>query len=145
MTPSYSFDVDPQRSLVRLRISGFFMPADIDRFAAARADAYGVLLCAANEHVTLVDMRGMQIQSQECVDGFARVLGDPRHRSRRIAFVVERSLSRMQIQRITMGRAARYFTAIEAAEAWLLGDVDNEEALAPVSSYPNLPGRAARP
>jgi len=63
----------------------------------------------------------MQIQSQETVTAFQQVLGDPRQASRRLAFVVARSLARLQIRRAASERQASYFTSVEEAEAWVTG------------------------
>ncbi|KQN89780.1 hypothetical protein ASE95_16485 [Sphingomonas sp. Leaf231] len=120
MTPRMSFDVEPARDLVRITLTGFFTPDDVARFVAARDAAHAQLRCAPNAHATLVDMRAMQIQSQATVEAFQRVLGDPRMASRRLAFVVARSLARLQIKRAAAEREASFFTAIEDAEAWVL-------------------------
>ena len=115
-----SFDVEPERDLVRITLAGFFTPDDVARFVAARDAAHRQLRCAPNAHATLVDMRAMQIQSQETVTAFQQVLGDPRTVSRRLAFVVARSLSRLQIKRAAAERSAAYFTTMEEAESWVL-------------------------
>ena len=117
-----SFDVEPQRDLVRITLTGFFTSDDVARFVAARDAAHRQLRCAANAHDTLVDMRKMEIQAQETVTAFQQVLADPRTRSRRLAFVVARSLARMQIKRAADTRTAAYFTTIDEAEAWLATD-----------------------
>lgn len=114
-----SFDVEPERDLVRIALAGFFTPDDVACFVGARDAAHRRLRCAANAHSTLVDMRAMEIQAQETVAAFQQVLSDPRTRSRRLAFVVARSLARMQIRRAADARDAAYFTTIEEAEAWL--------------------------
>ncbi|MFK3890658.1 hypothetical protein [Sphingomonas sp. NPDC079357] len=116
-----SFDVDPQRDLVRITLAGFFSPDDVARFVAARDAAHQQLRCAPNAHATLVDMRAMQIQSQETVAAFQQVLADPRYTSRRLSFVVARSLARLQIKRAASEREAAYFTTVEEAEAWVTG------------------------
>ena len=121
MTPRMSFDVDPQRDLVRITLAGFFAPDDVARFVAARDAAHQQLRCGPNAHATLVDMRAMQIQSQETVTAFQQLLGDPRQASRRLAFVVARSLARLQIRRAASERQAAYFTTVEEAEAWVTG------------------------
>lgn len=119
MTPRMSFDVDPSRDLVRITLAGFFTPDDVARFVTARDAAHRQLRCGPNEHATLVDMRAMQIQSQETVTAFQQVLGDPREASRRLAFVVARSLARLQIKRAASERQAAYFTTVEEAELWV--------------------------
>jgi hypothetical protein len=120
MSAEFSFDVDPAQSLVRIRMSGFFAPEDIAAFLAARTTAHAKLTCAPNQHFTLNDLRDMKIQSQESVDGFRALLADPAFRSRRLAFVIGKTLARTQLQRALDRRFARCFDDPWAAEAWLL-------------------------
>jgi hypothetical protein len=119
MLASYAIDVDPERNLVRIAMSGFFTDADLHRFVADRNAAHARLTCAPNMHDTINDVRGMKIQSQEMVDAFRRVLSDPRHKSRRLAFVVAPTLARSQLARALGGRGARVFDDTSAAEAWV--------------------------
>ena len=44
--------------------------------------------CAPNAHLTLNDIRGMNVQAQDIVDAFQEMLAAPEYRSRRLAFVV---------------------------------------------------------
>jgi hypothetical protein len=120
MDARFSIDVDPRRDLVRITLAGFFKPADVERFLAARDEAHRKLACAPNAHVTLADVREMAIQSQDAVAAFGALLADPRHRSRRLAFVFASSLARNQLLRAAEGRGAKLFGTIEEAEAWLL-------------------------
>lgn len=122
MQAEFSIRVDIARHLVRITMSGFFLDEDIARFVAARNDAHRLLQSAPNEHLTLVDIRDMDIQAQETVGRFQQVLSDPATVSRRIAFVVARSLARMQVQRAASNREARYFMDPQAAEVWLLDE-----------------------
>ena len=120
MCATFSIVVDVPLSLVRMTLSGFFSPADVTRFVEARNTAHRDLRCAANEHLTLVDIRGMQIQSQEAVNEFQAVMSAPATASKRIAFVVSKSLARLQVQRAAVNRPANFFLSMEEAEAWLL-------------------------
>lgn len=120
MEAAFSIDVDASNSLVRIVMSGFFAMEDIVRFVAARDRAHDQLTCGPNGHVTLVDIRGMKIQSQDSVESFKHVLNNPKFASRRLAVVVAQSLARMQVKRAAGDRDARYFDSIEGAEAWLL-------------------------
>jgi hypothetical protein len=129
MTPSFLIEVDAGRSLVRISLSGFFNPDDVNRFVEARDDAHRQLRCGPNEHLTLVDIRDMQIQSQDIVEAFATMLSKPECKSKRIAFIVTQSLARLQIKRAASGRGAGYFNDDPvAAEAWLLGDLEDTRA-----------------
>lgn len=120
MSAHYHFAIDPRQDLVRITMGGFFSEADIAAFARDQKRAYLELRCAANQHVTLVDMRAMQIQSQASVPQFQALMADPAMASRRIAFVVARSLARMQVKRATEGLPAALFMSAEEAEQWLM-------------------------
>jgi len=108
-------------------MAGFFRPADIASFLAARKVAHEKLGCARNAHVTINDIRGMDIQAHDIVDAFREMLAAPDYRSRRLAFVVANTLARSQAIRALENREARWFTDQGQAEAWLLAD-DGDEA-----------------
>ncbi len=120
MGAKFSIAVEPDRDLVRIRMSGFFTPADITAFLDERRRAHAQLTCEPNQHLTLNDVRGMSIQPQDAVVGFQAMLSDPAHHSRRLAFVVAPTLARGQLARALSGRNARMFTEVPEAEAWLL-------------------------
>lgn len=129
MTANFDIQVDPSRNFVRMTLAGFFEPKDVARFTAARDEAHQRLRCGPNQHVTLVDIRGMHIQSQDSVTEFTRLLSRPDHASKRIAFVVTQSLARLQLRRAATGRGAGYFTDDPpAAEAWLFDTLDESHA-----------------
>ena len=120
MTAEFSFEVDPERDLVRIRMAGFFRAADIADFLEARRAAHAKLRCGPNAHLTLNDIRGMDIQSSDIVDAFQEMLAAPEYRSRRLAFIVANTLARAQAIRALESRAARWFTDPSEAETWLL-------------------------
>jgi hypothetical protein len=119
MSATFSFDVDPARDLVRIAMAGLFSPEDIAAFLAARRDAHAKLTCGPNQHLTINDLRGMKIQPQESVAAFQQMLGAPEYRSRRLAFVIGRTLARSQLLRALAGRGARCFDSVAEGEAWL--------------------------
>jgi hypothetical protein len=123
MKPSFSLKVDAERNLLRVTLAGFFEPADIAAFVQARNAAYALLRCAPNQHVTLVDIRDMDIQSQDSVAEFNRVLSDPAGKGKRLAFIVAKSLARLQVKRAAAGRYAAYFVSEDDAEQWLMNDI----------------------
>lgn len=128
MSADFAIDVDAARDLVRIRMSGFFTPEDIDAFLAARAVAHTQLRCDPNQHLTLNDLSDMKIQSQDSVEMFRAMLADPAYRSRRLAFVIGRTLARTQLQRALDRRTARCFDDNWAAEAWLFAGSDRAAA-----------------
>jgi hypothetical protein len=84
--------------------------------------AHEELCCAPNAHLTINDIRGMDIQSHDIVDSFREMLAAPEYRSRRLAFVVGYTLARSQAIRALESRQARWFTDTAHAEAWLFAD-----------------------
>ena len=122
MSATFSISVDVQHSLVRLTLSGFFELEDVERMADAHRAALRQLRCPPNQHLTLVDARDLDIQAQESVAEFQRVLADRTAASRRIAFLVPLSLARTQVRRAAEGRDAGYFMSPDEAESWLLDE-----------------------
>jgi hypothetical protein len=121
MKASFSINIDPEISLVHIRLAGFFLPCDIAEFDRIRNLEYRQLRCGPNQHVTVIDITATHIQSQSAVSLFADSLDDPKTRSRKVAFVVAKSLARMQVKRAASGRdEAGFFTSTSDAEAWLL-------------------------
>ena len=134
MDVTFSFSTDRTRDLVRIQMAGLFTRADIDAFLEERRRAHALLDCPPNQHLTLNDLRGMKIQSQEGVAMFREMLADPAYRSRRLAFVASQTLARSQLMRALDGREARCFDNVEEAEAWLLAE-EAEEAESPLRRY----------
>lgn len=110
-------------------MSGLFTPEDVARFLAARHEAHAALGCAPNRHLTLNDVREMNIQPQQTVAAFHALLAGSEHRSRRLAFVVGPTLARSQLMRALAGRHSRCFGTVAEAEAWLFEEA--AEAVAP--------------
>lgn len=119
MSAQYTISVDPARDLVQITMSGFFTPEDVAEFVRARDVAHRQLTCAPNAHLTINDISGMKVQAQEIVGAFQGVLSSPSARSRRLAFVVSRTLARTQVVRALNGRDAQCFEDRNVAEAWL--------------------------
>ena len=121
MSAEYSIHVEPERDLVRIAMGGLFTPGDIAGFLEARRLAHAKLTCGPNQHLTVNDLREMKIQPQDSVAGFQQMLGAPEYRSRRLAFVIGRTLARSQLQRALGGRGpgTRCFDTMAEAEAWL--------------------------
>jgi hypothetical protein len=123
MNANFSFQTDRALDLVRIQMSGLFTSDDIAAFLEARRRAHAELRCGPNQHLTLNDVRGMKIQSQDAVSAFRLMLSDPAYRSRRLAFVASQTLARSQLMRALAGREdAGCFDSVEEAEAWLLAD-----------------------
>ena len=122
MSEKFHFEIDRARGLVRITMSGFYEPEDVAAFVEARKKAHAELGLAPNAHITLNDLRGMKVQSQDTVRAFQAILTAPEYRSRKLAFVVDRNLAAMQLERTLIARDAQIFTDIASAEAYLFAD-----------------------
>lgn len=121
MKAKFAFEIDPERGLVRIGMTGMFTLADVRAFVEARREAHRALGLPKNAHLTLNDVRQMMIQPQDTVGAFYEMLADPDYRSRRLAFVTAPTLVRGQLRRALGGRDdARCFADTVQAEAWLL-------------------------
>ncbi len=122
MSATFSIHAEPERDLIRITMAGLFTPEDVQDFYKARDIAHAKLKCRRNEHLTINDLREMKIQPQESVAAFQQMLGAPEYRSRRLAFVIGRTLARSQLQRALSGRGpdTRCFDTVVEAETWLL-------------------------
>lgn len=119
MDAKYEIAAEPERDLVRMTMSGFFSLGDVARLDRERLGAYSRLTCRPNDHLTICDVSGMKIQSQDVVAAFTRMASDPRYASRKLAFVTGSSLARMQTRRVTDREDVAYFTDMREAESWL--------------------------
>ena len=123
MSPRFTITTTPALNLVTITMGGFFSQPDIDAFEHARDVAHRELRCGRNQHLTLVDMREMLIQSQEAIVGFQRVLNNQATKSKRIAIVTSKTLARMQVERAAERRDVQYFSGDPAeAREWLLAE-----------------------
>ena len=129
MSGAFSFQIDRSTGLVRIHMSGLFTQADIAAFLEARREAHAALGWPPNLHMTLNDLRGMKIQTQESVDAFREMLAAPEYRSRRLAFVAGRTLARSQLMRALDNRHAQCFENLADAEDWLFAEEDDREPL----------------
>lgn len=132
MTGDFELHVDPKRKLLRVTMSGFFDAPQIMRMAQAVVTTFRQHGFAPDELLTLVDIRQMDIQSQDAVQQFQDLLSTEDTRSRRLAFIVARSLARLQIKRAASHREAEYFEDEASAEAWIAAELEEqgrEEAL----------------
>lgn len=128
MSAKFLIQSDSENGLVRFILAGFFTVADFARLLPGRDRAYAELHSPPNSHLTLVDVRRLKIQSPQMVEAFGSMLSDPSFRSRRIAFVIGRTLVRSQLMRALAGRDARCFETVEEAEAFLFRG-ESEEAV----------------
>ena len=127
MSDKFSFAIDRSRGLVRITMAGFYTLEDIRDFVAARKRAHEELGWAPNAHLTLNDVREMKVQPQETVQAFQAMLMAPEYRSRRLAFVVNKSLAQAQLARAVAGREAHFFNDIASAERYLFAEASDAQ------------------
>ena len=119
MSAHFTVQAEPARDLIRISMAGFFTHADIQAFYDTRAVEHARLTCGPNQYLTLNDLSRLKVQSQEVVAAFQALLAEPAYRSRKLAFVVDRTLARSQLMRALDGRDAKCFEAMAEAEKWL--------------------------
>jgi hypothetical protein len=128
MERKFTFRIDRARGLVRIRMAGFYDVADVAAFFEARRSAHAQLGLPRNQHLTLNDLRGMQIQKQEVIEAFQRGLAVPEEKARRLAIVVDAAMAKSQASRAINSDDTRYFTDPAEAEAWLLAGEEDRAA-----------------
>ena len=64
----------------------------------------------------------MKVQQQEVIQAFQKGLAVPEEKARKLAIVVDAAMARGQANRAINSADTRYFTDVEAAEAWLFAD-----------------------
>lgn len=120
MRGSYTIEAEPAHDLIRMTLTGFFDIETIRAFGAARYPVIARLGCARNQHITLCDIAGCSLQSQESVAAFQQVLGEGDIRSRKLAMVTGSSLAWMQARRILNRDELACFDTEPEAMQWLL-------------------------
>lgn len=128
MAAKFTFRIDRARGLVRIAMHGFYDVQDVAAFFDARRSAHAELGLPPNQHLTLNDLRGMQIQKQEVIEAFQLGLAVPEEKARRLAIVVDAAMARSQASRAINAADTRYFTDPFEAEAWLFADEHDRAA-----------------
>jgi hypothetical protein len=104
MRATYAFEADPTANMMKIVMSRFFQPNEITQFSFDMAAAFEKMPKPHGMHVTLVNIRTMDIKSQEAVAGFQRLLENSWFKWRRLASVVSKTLARLQITRAVVQR-----------------------------------------
>ena len=119
MEPTFSIEVEPA-GFMRFTLAGMFDAETAQRLAAERAKAFTRLRCPPNAHVKLIDASRLNLQSQTIATMLQHMMSDPTTRSRRLAFVADGALLRMQIKRMVGARPdVGFFSDVFSAERWL--------------------------
>lgn len=130
MRAEYSFEIEPARRLLVLRMSGFF---DLEAMAAldrARHHAQIALGCAPNTHRTLMDVRRTRIRCEDVRTAFCELLGRKQLVAHRISLLVADCSEPPDGAEALDLRKGRWFDDPTLAEAWLF-----DEAPVPASRH----------
>lgn len=119
MAGHFTIEIDSPRKLLRVCLSGFYSVEDVERYHAAVDEASIALGGPPSRQRMICDVTEMRIQAQDVVAAFQKVMGDPKYRARRVAFVVASSLARMQVQRVAGNRDTQLFDNAGEALEWL--------------------------
>ena len=122
--PRQDIEIDRERNLVRVTLSGFFSPEVAHISTMEVRMAIQSLGSAIGQHVTLYDMREVKAAPNETVELLRMGFSNPVYRplwARKVAFVADSPLLRRQLDRIREARPdMRIYADAEAALAWLL-------------------------
>jgi hypothetical protein len=122
MDAEFAIVADRSLGTLRVTMSGFFDHGSVEAFVRDVHLKLDQLGARPNEHLMLCDVRRMKIQTQDVVRLFSAIVGSPRLRSKRLAFVTGSSLSRLQAKRLTDRAGVLFFSDVAAAEEWLFDE-----------------------
>lgn len=128
MDARFTFRIDRARGLVRIAMRGFYEVSDVAAFFDARRTAHAELGLPPNRHLTLNDLRGMQIQKQEVIEAFQKGLAVPEEKARKLAIVIDAAMAKSQASRAINSPDTRFFTDIAEAEIWLFAGEEDRAA-----------------
>jgi hypothetical protein len=120
-SPHYSATLDPDRKLVQIMLRGHWT---IDVARAYEAEFRAALAqfahrgCLLGEQITLIDITGFGVQSQEVAALLEPFAADQTIAPRRTAMVVGTMLAKLQARRVAPDY--RIFVSREEALAWLI-------------------------
>ena len=129
------FEIETNHSerLIFLRMAGV-MAIDEAHACAAAKEAAVDSLGPPYDHSTIVDICDLRLQAQEIFAIFTNFVATTEHKSRKIAIVGGEGTARMQFRRVAerapLRDDMRFFTAIEEAREWIVGDTKDLQSAA---------------
>jgi hypothetical protein len=120
----HSVTVDRARSLIEVRLTGFFSP-EMTRSAGEEVrDAIRSLGPAAGQHLTMYDVADVSIAPGTTMEILQKIFANPAYRplwARKLAFFTGSALARMQLARLREARSdIGIFEDRQTALRWLL-------------------------
>ena len=112
---------DPVAGQMRLRMTGFWAMADVQRFAADLLATIGRIPETRRDFDVLSDARDFPVQAQDVSDALAGIINfaDRMNETGRRAIVVGSMMNKLQAQRGVTRANVRVFLSEDEAEAWL--------------------------
>jgi hypothetical protein len=119
----YSFDYDPARNRVTVRMLDFWTVETVREFAAASGAFAQETRAIRADYDVLVDSTDFPVQSNDVADLLPSItLAGMALTSGRAASVVASHLNKLQADRTQTHKRFRAFLTREEAEAWLAGE-----------------------
>ncbi|GAA3262800.1 STAS/SEC14 domain-containing protein [Sphingomonas yabuuchiae] len=116
----YKVTVDLARGYFEVTPHGFWTLDTIADFARELEQTVHRIRATGRTPVSLCDLSGAMIQSQEVVAAFIQMMQNPAVRSGRVAVYTPGALTRFQAVRANQDHEEfRFFTCKEAARTWL--------------------------
>jgi len=119
----YSIETDPARRLLTIVMRGYWDQPTFDQFAGEYSQTIRAMHASGRLHFALIDGRDFAVQARQISDQFRDLIAA--HQSYvapRTATVVPTHLNKLQAERTGEAIAARYFTDMAEAEAWLFSE-----------------------
>ncbi len=116
----YSIKTDSRFRLVDIAMSGFFDAAGVASFIHDEQQAVARISASDGDHILLVDVTELRLQSQETVSHLLRLIGETQNMARKTALLVGASVFRMQAKRFVQPDRIEMFGTRSEALDWLL-------------------------
>jgi hypothetical protein len=120
MTTDYSIDVDLDRRLMRVVISGFWNADIIPDFLKEIEQKEGQLAVSGRPYFVLTDLVDFPVQARETVDEFQKHLAAWSNTGSISAIIVPGALKQLQLKRIAEGGQRQTFNSNREAMQWLI-------------------------
>jgi len=119
----FEIEISQADRIIIVRMSGGFTLDGARECAAAKEAAVESLGPPYDAHSSLVDVRGLRVQSQDVFAIFTKFVAMTKHKSRKIAIVGGEGTARMQFRRVAerepLRDNMRLFSAVAEARDWL--------------------------
>lgn len=125
---AYSVTTDTGRRMLHIVMRGYWNQVTFDAFSGEYVAALNKMKALGGLEIALVDGREFAVQAREISEQFGALIARCMPLlAKRTATVVPAHLNKLQAERAGGEMAARYFTSMDEAQAWLF-DTDAKAA-----------------